>query len=244
MLLKNAGTASIETGKHLFNKFVNNTILGVLVLILTSLTVADCINLNFTLATPETSTDEQEFIDFIPYENSTFGVYADYPSDWEVIIPTNEKGSRILQVIQFWSPDGTGLVSISRDIFDTEESVNTYLAETIQSYRNSLSNFTLLSSDTLQTTLADNPGYGLIYSYNEAETGLTFLANEIGTIIPGTDIAYYVEYNAPLRYYANNEKTANQILDSLEFHIQLPKTEINAPPELGTDQSTSEVGEI
>jgi hypothetical protein len=201
-------------------------------------------DIGYVLATSDTAAGEEEYYELVPYVNSTFGVYLEYPRDWEIVTPSNVIGDRVLQVVQIWSPDGTGVVSISRDIFDAEESLTTYLAETIQSYRTVFSNFTLLNSDTFQTTLADNEGYGIYYSYNEDDTGLPFLTSEVGTIIPGTDLAYFTEYNAPLRYYATNEEIASQILDSLEFHIQLPNTESGEQPELGIDQSTGEAGEI
>jgi len=180
----------------------------------------------------------------LSYENSTFGVYAEYPSDWEPLTPSYNNGDRTLPIVEFWSPDGTGDVAITRDIFDTAETLQTYLAETIQSYRGSFSNFTLLFADPFQSTLADNPAYRLVYTFNDDETGLPYMAGETGTIIPGTDIAYFIKYSSPLVYYANNQQIAENILQSLQFHVQIPGTEINQPPDSETEQGTGYSGEI
>jgi hypothetical protein len=186
---------------------------------------------NYVAATAEDVSDDAEFNEFVPYKNSTFGVYADYPENWDVVAPVNEPGHRVFNVVQFWSPDLTSFVSVGRDIFNEEESESSYLAEIIQSYGNSFNNFSLITSDNIETMLADNPGYMLLYSYNEDDTGVMYLTLEKGTIIPGTDMAYFVEYNAPIQDYANNEEDALSIIDSLEFHILLPKTETVQPPE-------------
>ncbi len=182
--------------------------------------------------------------EILSYENSTFGLYAEYPSDWELLTPSYNNGDRTLQIVEFWSPDGTGDVAITRDIFDTAETLQTYLAETIQSYRGSFSNFTLLFADPFQSTLADNPAYRLVYTFNDDETGLPYMAGETGTIIPGTDIAYFIKYSSPLVYYANNQQIAENILQSLQFHVQIPGTEINQPPDSETEQGTGYSGEI
>ena len=199
---------------------------------------------NYVATTAESVSDDGEYNEFVPYKNSTFGLYAEYPNNWDVVTPGNEPGGRVSNIVEFWSPDLTSFVSVSRDIFNKEESVTTYLAETIQSYDNSLNNFSLISSDNIQAQLADNPGYGLIYSYNEDETGLMYLTLEIGTIIPDTDMVYFAEYNAPIQHYANNEENAGKIIDSLQFHIQLPKTDTVQPPESSPEETTGEVGQI
>jgi hypothetical protein len=225
-------------------KNFSNYLLICVIITMIPFTVTAQDDIGYVLATSNTAAGEQQYYDFVPYVNSTFGIYLEHPSDWEIVTPNNVIGDRVLKVVQIWSPDGTGVVSVSRDIFDVEESLNTYLAETIQHYRTVFSNFTLLNSDTLQTTLADNEGYGIYYSYNEDDTGLSYLTSEVGTIIPGTDLAYFTEYNAPLRYFATNEEIASQILDTLEFHIQLPNREAREQPELEIDQSTGDAGEI
>jgi hypothetical protein len=197
---------------------------------------------NYAVATTE-SVSEVQYNELVPYENSTYGIYLQHPDNWEVVTPSNTRGDPTLHIVELWSPDGTGVVSINRAIFDTKHSIDTYLAETIQSYDNLFNNFTLISSDSFYTKLAGNPGYTLLYSENQDDTGLMFLTKVIGTIIGDTDMVYYVEYNAPIGYYANNEQIANQIIDSLEFHIQIPNAE-SGLPELNLEETLEGVGEI
>lgn len=223
-------------------KYGNCAKIIVPILVASSLAVSGSQGGDYVVALSETAASSQG--NPISYENSTFGVYTDYPSDWDVLTPSYEKGDRTLQVVEFWSPDGTAVVTITRDIFDTAETLDTYLAETAQSYSSTFSNFTLLASDTDQRTLADNPAYSLLYSYDDDETGLVFMTKEIGTIIPGTDMAYYIQYNAPLIYYANNQDTLEGIIESLQFHIQLPETEVSEPPEPEIEEVSGDTGEI
>jgi hypothetical protein len=194
-------------------------------------------------ATTENVGDEQ-YSELLPYDNSTYGIHTEYPNNWEVVTPSNTRGDRNLHIVEFWSPDGTGFVSVNRAIFDGKNSIDTYLAETIQSYDSHFINFTLISSDSSSTKLADNPAYAMLYSENQFDTGLMLLTKEIGTIIGDTDMIYYVEYNAPIAFYANNEQDANQIIDSLEFHIQSPKSYSGQPPELDLLNSLDAIGEI
>jgi hypothetical protein len=187
---------------------------------------------------------DEQYSELLPYDNSTYGIHTEYPNNWEVVTPSNSRGDRTLHIVEFWSPDGTGFVSVNRATFDGKNSIDTYLAETIQSYDNHFNNFTLISSDPFSPTLAGNPAYAMLYSENQFETGLMLLTKEIGTIIGDTDMVYYVEYNAPIAFYADNEQDANQIIDSLEFHIQSPKSDSAQPPELNLEESLEGVGEI
>jgi hypothetical protein len=222
---------------------VNCTKIFISILLVSSFSVTGFGYENYVAATTETVSEGQDS-ELVPYENSTFGVYLQYPDNWEVVTPSNTRNGTTFPIVEFWSPDGTGVISVNRDIFDINHSMDTYLAEIIQYYKNIISNFTLISSDTFYTTLAGNPAYALLYSENEDETGLMFLTKEIGTIIGDTDMVYYVVYNAPIGYYANNEQIANQIIDSLEIHIRVPNVDQNQPPDLELEETLEGVGEI
>jgi hypothetical protein len=80
--------------------------------------------------------------------------------------------------------------------------------------------FTLLSSDLESAQLAGNPGYSLLFTSGDNETGAVTLTKEIGTIIGDTDMVYYVQYVANINEYSLYETEADQMIDSIEIHIQ------------------------
>jgi hypothetical protein len=181
---------------------------------------------------------------FTVYENATYGIVVEYPENWTVLTPTNVEGERTTFIVSFISPDGTAQLDVNRDIFDRNETIDTYLAETIQSYAGNSTDFTLISSDTISAILAGNPGYELLYSETDDSTGAMLLTKEIGTILGDTNMVYFVSYYADIAKYANYEFDADGIIDSLEIHIQNANaTSTDEPLELELED-TVDVGEI
>lgn len=155
------------------------------------------------------------------YENSTYGIIMAYPSTWEVYTPINSPKDRNIFIVEINVPNTPASLFMARDIFDQNKTLSTYLAETVESYSQDIPGFTLLSSDIDSAQLAGNPGYSLLFTSGDNETGdgIT-LTKEIGTIIADTDMVYYVQYVANINQYSLYETVADQMIDSLEIHIQ------------------------
>lgn len=171
---------------------------------------------NTTTSLDELLTEEE---DVSIYENSTYGIIMTYPSTWDVYTPINSPEDRNIFIVEFSVPDTSVSLSVARDTFDQNKTLSTYLAETVEFYSQDTPGFTLLSSDLDFAQLAGNPGYSLLFTSGDNETGIT-LTKEIGTIIGDTDMVYYIQYVANINQYSLYETIVDQMIDSLEIHIQ------------------------
>jgi eukaryotic-like serine/threonine-protein kinase len=155
--------------------------------------------------------------DYLTYENSTYRIKISYPSTWKVVNVSNANDSRFIKIIAFDSPDENAGIGVWTDDSPGNETIDTYLAEDIQNYRQNpdYPNFTLISSDTKNTMFAGIPGYELLFSY--ANNYTTGLSKEIGTILG--DKACSVVYDSVLSQYSINEPVLNPMIDSLVINV-------------------------
>lgn len=164
--------------------------------------------------------------DILVYENSTYGVSLLYPATWKYSDPIKSPEERTVFITVFEpaAESGAAYLGIARDVFNVNETLDTYLAEVIQSYRGNTLNFTLISTamsaDLISPPqLAGNPAYSLLYSHIDPITRDMLLTEEIGTIVPGTNFAYYFYYTANIPSYNSYINDALSIIDSLEIHL-------------------------
>ena len=109
-------------------------------------------------------------------------------------------------------------MKVSRDTFNRNETIDTYIAETIQSYATDYQDFTLIRTNTESAALAGNRGYELLYSFTDT-LGELRLTKEIGTIVDAVDVVYYAQYTSYIPDYSINERIADRIINSIELHI-------------------------
>ena len=187
----------------------------------------DSISQNDTdIASSLSSTTNIESDNLLLYENSSYGISVLYPASWDQYQPISDPESRTTFITQFEPTDanGTAIFAVARDTFSLNETLDTYLAETVQSYRGNTLNFTLIStaiSPDLATPplLAGNPAYSLLYTHTNPDSGAMLLTQEAGTIIPETSMVYYVYYTADIPSYNQYIDDALSIADSLEIHL-------------------------
>jgi len=164
--------------------------------------------------------------DILLYENSSYGISLFYPARWNQFHPISDPEGRTTFITQFEPMDANGnaLLAVARDTFSLNETLDTYLAETVQSYRGNTLNFTLISTAISPDTatpplLAGNPAYSLLYTHTNPDSGAMLLTQEVGTIIPDTNMVYYVYYTADISRYNQFIDDALSIADSLEIHL-------------------------
>ena len=172
------------------------------------------------------SATDIESDDILLYENSSYGISVLYPASWDQYQPISDPESRTTFITQFEPTDanGTALFAVARDTFSSNETLDTYLAETVQSYRGNTLNFTLISKAISPDTatpplLAGNPAYSLLYTHTDPDSGAMLLTQEAGTIIPETNMVYYAYYTADIPSYNQFIDDALSIADSLEIHL-------------------------
>lgn len=164
----------------------------------TSTTTTTVPSLSMSQNNTDISSSSIQSNDMLVYENSTYGISLLYPATWKYSNPVKSPEERTVFITLFepMAESGAAYLGIARDVFNVNETLDTYLAEVIQSYRGNTLNFTLIStamSPDLNSPpqLAGNPAYSLLYSHIDPGTGDMLLTEEIGTIVPGTNFAYY-----------------------------------------------------
>lgn len=177
------------------------------------------------------------------YSNVNYGINILYPRSWIITDinssePSFNKYNIKSFMLNFTNPSSNTKVIIGNDIADSSFSLPAYLTDIIQTYKGVYEDFTLLSSnigssssnnDFLQ--LAGLPAYNIIYTYTENPVSTKakniFLANEIGIIIPNTDLVYYLSYSSPIKFYSQYEQFTQPIRDSLTINLNTNNLDSN-----------------
>jgi hypothetical protein len=171
---------------------------------------------------------------FSTYENSTYGIRVQYPSEWSVQ-ESNTTGT-LIKIATFVSPTGpdsdpTAGVSIYMDkLHNSTTTLNNYAHfvaftdyENIPSYFHA---FKLLELSTNSSVLAGKPAYTLIGTYDLPSSGLQKIM-EIGTIIG--DKAYSLQYIADAPKFSGYLPAVQKMTDSLQITSQLVPIPSPAP---------------
>jgi eukaryotic-like serine/threonine-protein kinase len=164
-------------------------------------------------SSPTTST-----VSFLTYENTTYGIKMQYPSDWLKGAGTSSTNNRYEVVAAFFSPlesSSDGYQECVQIVIDNSNGLNVnlaeYMIEKIDLIRESYIDFDLLASDTINVWLAGNPAYILLYKYSDPISGILEVM-ETGTIIRGK--GYYIQYFAESAKYSNYLPTIQTMIDS------------------------------
>jgi tetratricopeptide (TPR) repeat protein len=162
--------------------------------------------------------------DLTTYENSTYGVKIQYPSDWSIDEVDPDPEDRATHVVTFWAPYETPedtyqeRVSLLIDNIPYRADLAEYLQESINAYKVN-EDFEIVESNP-DAKLAGNPAYLLTYTWttepeNEDELSYNLQTMEIGTIIENK--GYYITYNAEEDAYSDYLPTIQNMIDSFEI---------------------------
>ena len=162
---------------------------------------------------PTTST-----VSFLTYENATYGIKMQYPSNWLEGAGNSSTNNRYEVVAAFFSPLESSsdryqeCVQIVIDnSIGLDVNLAEYMIEKIELTRESYLDFDLLGSNTINVALAGNPAYILLYKYSDPISGILQVM-ETGTTINGK--GYYVQYFAELEKYSSYLPTIQTMIDS------------------------------
>ncbi|MGC1931025.1 MAG: hypothetical protein WA667_18805 [Candidatus Nitrosopolaris sp.] len=126
------------------------------------------------------------------YENRTYGIRVQYPSDWSVA-GTNGSTSAFANFFPPVGSNNAATVALGTMTLNNVTTLSNYaLSTAIKDYEMKFPAFKLLELNT-NSTLAGNPAYTLIGTYQDPSFGLQKLM-DVGTIIG--DKVYYVQYFA------------------------------------------------
>ncbi len=173
-----------------------------------------------TIAGQEQQHQQEQNVEWLQYENATYGVRMLYPSNWIQEDGTTAEDDRFIFVSNFVTPEqevgSYAYVAISIDNMPQSMSLGGYLNDTINSYMQdpTFENFQVLSSSTEQFTLAGMPAYILEASYRDPEFGPQHML-EVGTILDNT--VYYVQYIADTPIYQTHFSLAERMIESFDI---------------------------
>jgi len=162
---------------------------------------------------PTTST-----VSFLTYENATYGIKMQYPSNWLKGVDDSSTNNRYEVVATFFSPlerSSDSYQECAQIVIDNSNGLDVnlakYMIEKIELTRESYLDFDLLGSNTINVALAGNPAYILLYKYSDPISGILKVM-DTGTIISGK--GYYVQYFAESEKYSSYLPTIQTMIDS------------------------------
>ena len=158
--------------------------------------------------------------DILTYQNSSYGIRIQYPANWTKDQGGFDPNDDITDIVEFSSPfvstsdSEPETLGISIEQF-TDENMNLdeYANSLITYYKETLTGFNLIESDTNTSILAGKPAYKLVYTDVEDDTN--YKTMEIGTIIG--DKVYYIEYIAEAEKYSGYIPTIQMMINSFEI---------------------------
>jgi hypothetical protein len=178
--------------------------------------IADDIQKNSSVNTTAATTGG-----FLTYENPTYGIKIQYPTDWEKKEPTPYE-----VVFRFPPQENTSGTSskyllIIVNTLDPQENMtlDQLTHDQIDFLKESFSDLTLNESESNATNLAGNPAYKVTFDHrNELQQGSSpdYKLIQIWTI--KGDKVYYITYRAELGRYSDDYlQTIQKMIDSFEI---------------------------
>jgi len=165
-----------------------------------------------TLVHPNLLAQVKTNTNFLPYQNSTFGIKIQYPSDWE----KQENGTKQdtqTDVVTFNSPSDADFNIAIDDISDQKgTSLAQYANDSIEDLKQSSTNFKLIESSN-SNHISGLPAYRIVYTSNDDNNVTKTL--ETG-IIKG-DKAYLLTYETGISEYARFLPIIQKMIDSFQI---------------------------
>jgi hypothetical protein len=170
-----------------------------------------------------TTNNFKQLTGLLRYENSTYGVSVQYPSDWTKN-ETNyfDKSSQYQDIVSFNSPgantEGNYIVgfSITTDRYPSSLDLNKYMKNEIKNLRDDPqnANFQLLESST-NSFLGGHPAYKTVYTYTPPDSHIIHQYIETGTLIDGK--VYYIYVIVDADKYPYYLPTIQKMIDSFQI---------------------------
>src|ERR671920_264696 len=156
------------------------------------------------------------------YENITYGIKIEYPSNWTIEEEGDEDSDNVTDVVSFFAPVRNDSETVTPSLYITIdnpplnliENLNEYLRTTINDYNDDSQDFQVIESNTNSSTLGGYPAYKLVYTDVDGDN-INYKDMEIGTIIG--DKVYLVTYDAAEEEYSVYLPAVQKMIDSLKI---------------------------
>jgi eukaryotic-like serine/threonine-protein kinase len=168
------------------------------------------------------STDQRNSNDnkMLTYENSTYGIRMQYPSNWqkeENLSSDSDNDRMLVDVVKFNSPTKNASDTFSGSLDLKIDNISDIQPITLAKYANNSiedlrKDFDVIKLDR-NASLSDNPAYKLVY--NGEEEGVNLQAMLILTI--KGDKAYVISYNAAPAKFSYYLPMLQKMIDSFQI---------------------------
>ena len=173
-------------------------------------------SLSTTAIMPHTLLAQTTPANLLTYQNSTFGIKLQYPSNWE----KQENGTRQdtqTDIVTFLSPviNSRANLDVSIDDISGEKgiSLTQYANQNIADLNQSLPDAKLIASNTNNVVIAGLPAYRMVYTSADGNTILKTM--EIGAM--KGDKVYILTYEAAMQEYAKYLSVIQRMIDSFQI---------------------------
>jgi S1-C subfamily serine protease len=177
--------------------------------------------------TTTTSTEDNititgtNLMNFLTYENSTYGIRIQYPPDWGVDETDDYPDDGVTDIVQFLSPFQGRLDNYQESVFVSTEplpqqdiALSTYVDQLIDFKNETINGFKLIESNTSSTLGSNNnSAYNITY-YDTGDDGTQYRTVEVGTIIG--DKVYYINYFAVVDKYSDYLPVVAKMINSFD----------------------------
>jgi hypothetical protein len=166
---------------------------------------------------------------FSTYENPTYGIKIQYPSNWQKMDFDRHYGNNSLPIAGFIPPSENdsglleNLVIVVKKLHSQSTSLKQFADSLVSSYKSNLHNFQLIELNPL-TTPALNSAYKIEYTHSSDMLMLKTM--EVWTI--SGDTVYMISYNADSGDFSNYLPVIQKMIDSFATTTATTNTQAKA----------------
>jgi hypothetical protein len=185
--------------------------------------------------------------DFLTYDNATYGVTIQYPSNW-LVETTDFPGDPLTQIVGFFSPLESRVdtyeerlwIAQEQQSFSEDFDLAQYAEQIVSNYNSTLIDFSLdeIDMETARLGNNDSPAYRIVYTERLQPENIDLKTLEIGTLID--DKLYIVMYHAETARYDQYSPIIEEMINSL----QLSDSEVDSDASAETDLEGDTDGDI
>ena len=161
---------------------------------------------------------------FVTYDNATYGVTIQYPSNW-LVETTDFPGDPLTQIVGFFSPLESRIdtyeerlwIAQEQQSFSEDFDLAQYAEQIVSNYNSTLIDFNLeeIDIDTARLGNNDSPAYRIVYTERLQPENIELKTLEIGTLVG--DKVYVVMYHAEAARYDQYSPIIEEMINSIEL---------------------------
>jgi hypothetical protein len=180
--------------------------------------------------------------DFLTYDNATYGITIQYPSNW-IVDTTDFPGDPLTQIVGFFSPFESRVdtyeerlwIAQEQQSFSEDFDLAQYAEQIVSNYNSTLNDFSLDEIDTETARLGNNdsPAYRIVYTERLQPENIDLKTLEIGTVIE--DKVYVVMYHAETAKYDQYLPIIEEMINSVELNDSAVVSDAPAVTDLDGD---------